>query len=63
MLANIIHRITAAFLCLFARDVVCMSIRPKAGKMAVYVLSDSDRLNDNVEFLAMAFMEVWNKEE
>ena len=62
-LANIIHRIEAAFLCLIAKDVVCMSIRPKARKMAVYVLSESDRLNDNVEFLTRAFLKVWNKEE
>lgn len=62
-LANIIHRIESAFLCLFAKEVICMRIRPKDRNLDVYVLSESEKLNDKSESLARAFLEVWNKEE
>lgn len=63
LLANIFHRIEAAFLCLFAREVVCMRIRPKDRNLAVYVLSESKKLNDKSESLARAFIKVLNKED
>ena len=63
LLANIFHRIEAALLCLFAKEVVCMRIRPKDRNLDVYVLSESEKLNDKSESLARSFLEVWSKEE
>lgn len=63
LLANIFHRIEAAFLCLSAREVVCLRIRPKDRNLAVYVLSESEKLNNKSESLARSFIKVLNKEE